>query len=179
MWLVSCRRQGMLTQGLAPDPKCKLNISSFLTLPHLLDCLICTRNYVSIVLLLWMTRGWDRWGWGGVDSYQGVGTRGGYYLLVCSFFYIYICAFVFWSLMSYLFFKWVEHDSCCVCFFVYYLFSLSPAPLTSSYWGIEIVVSVMYHYLWSQYLIIILWISLEMGECFNLNHSLGCLPYHI
>ena len=29
----------MLTQGPAPDPKCKLNISSFLTLPHLSDCL--------------------------------------------------------------------------------------------------------------------------------------------
>ena len=52
MWLVSCRRQGMLTQGPAPDPKCKLNISSFFTLPHLLDCLICTKNSVSIVLLL-------------------------------------------------------------------------------------------------------------------------------
>ena len=34
--------------------KCKLNISSFLTLPHLSDCLICTRNSVSIILLLWM-----------------------------------------------------------------------------------------------------------------------------
>ena len=32
--LVSCRRQGMLTQGPPPDPKCKLNISSFLTLPR-------------------------------------------------------------------------------------------------------------------------------------------------
>ena len=52
MWLVSCRRQGMLTQGPAPDPKCKLNISSFLTLPHFSDCLICTRNSVSIILLL-------------------------------------------------------------------------------------------------------------------------------
>ena len=52
VWLVSCRRQGMLTQGLVPDPKCMLNISSFLALPHLLDCLICTKNSVSIVLLL-------------------------------------------------------------------------------------------------------------------------------
>ena len=34
------------------DPKCKLNISSFLTHPHLLDSLICTRNSVSIVLPL-------------------------------------------------------------------------------------------------------------------------------
>ena len=82
--------------------------------------------------------GWDRWGV--VDSYQGVGggTGGGYYLIV-----FFICAFVFWSLMSCLFFKCVEHDSCCVCFFVYYLFSLSPVPLTRSYWDIEIVVSIM------------------------------------
>ena len=138
MWLVSCRRQGILFQGLAPDFKCKLNISSFVTLPHLLDCLICTKNSVSIVLLLWMMGGWDRWGV--VDSYQGVGggTGGGYYLIV-----FFICAFVFWSLMSCLFFKWVEHDSCCVCFFVYYLFSLSLVPLTRSYWGIETVLSVM------------------------------------
>ena len=42
----------MLTQGPAPARKFKLNISSFLSLPHLLDCLICTRNSVSIVLLL-------------------------------------------------------------------------------------------------------------------------------
>ena len=42
----------MLTQGLTPDPKCKLNISSFLTLPHLLDSLICTRNSMSIVVFL-------------------------------------------------------------------------------------------------------------------------------
>ena len=76
----------MLTQGPAPDPKCKLNISSFLTLPHLLDCLICTRNSVSIVLLLSMMGGLDRWGV--VDSYQGVsgGTGGWYYLIVCFLF---------------------------------------------------------------------------------------------
>ena len=42
----------MLTQGPAPDPKCKLNISSFLMLSHLLDCLISTRNSVSNLLLL-------------------------------------------------------------------------------------------------------------------------------
>ena len=41
MWLVP-----------APGPKCKLNFSSFLTLSHLSDCLICTRNSLSIILLL-------------------------------------------------------------------------------------------------------------------------------
>ena len=77
---------------------------------------------------------------GVVDSYQGVGggTGGDYYLIV-----FFICAVVFWSLMSCLFLKRVEHYSCCVCFFVDYLFSLSLVPLTRSYWGIEIVVSVM------------------------------------
>ena len=54
MWLVSYRMQGMLIQRPAPDPKCRLNISSFLTLLYLLDSHICTRNSVSIVMLLAM-----------------------------------------------------------------------------------------------------------------------------
>ena len=54
----------MLIQGPAPDPKCKLIMSSFLTLPHLLDCLICTRNVMSVVLLLQMMGAWDRQGIG-------------------------------------------------------------------------------------------------------------------
>ena len=136
MWLVSCARQGMLTQGTAPDPKCKLNISLFITLPHLLDCLICTRNSVSILLLLWIIRGGDRWGV--VDSISGCGWGNRVWVLSHSLFFFYLC-----PLMSCLFFKRVEHDSCCVCFFVYYLFSLSLVPLTKSYWDIEIVVSVM------------------------------------
>ena len=55
----------MLTQAPAPDPKCKLIISSFLTIPHFLDCFICTRNTMSIVLTLQMMGGWDRCVWGG------------------------------------------------------------------------------------------------------------------
>lgn len=55
----------MLTQGSTLDPKCKLIISSFPTFPHLLDCLICTRNGMSIVLLLQMIGEWDRWEEGG------------------------------------------------------------------------------------------------------------------
>ena len=82
--------------------------------------------------------GWNRCGV--VDLYQdmGGGTGGGYYLIV-----FFICAFAFWSLMSCLFFKRVEHDSCCVCFFVHYSLSLSLVSLTRSYWGIKIVVSVI------------------------------------
>ena len=96
----------MLTQGSAPDPKCKLNISSFITLPHSLVCLICTWNSASIVLLLRKMWEWHRWRGGGgggvVDSYQSVGggTGGRYYLV-----FFFISAFVIWSLMSCLFFK--------------------------------------------------------------------------
>ena len=52
MWLVSCRKQWILTQGTTQNPNCYLNISSFITLPHLLDCLIRNRNTMSTVLLL-------------------------------------------------------------------------------------------------------------------------------
>ena len=44
MGLVSCRRQGMLTQGPAPDPKCELNMTPFLTLSHPLHCPICAKD---------------------------------------------------------------------------------------------------------------------------------------
>ena len=47
----------MLTEVPAPDPKCTLNISSFFTLSHLSDCLICTSNSMSIVFLLQMVGG--------------------------------------------------------------------------------------------------------------------------
>ena len=50
MWLVSCRRQGILTEGPAPDPKCELNITSLLTLSHSLHCLICAEDVMVIAL---------------------------------------------------------------------------------------------------------------------------------
>ena len=68
----------MLTQGHAPDPKCKLIISSFLTLPHLLDCLNFTRNAMSIVLSLQILGDGIDGGWliyiGVWVGGQGVGT---------------------------------------------------------------------------------------------------------
>ena len=50
--------------------------SSFLTLPHLLDCLICTRNAMPIVLLLQMMGGWDKGGGGGWLIYIRVWVGG-------------------------------------------------------------------------------------------------------
>ena len=44
----------MLNQEHIPDPEYKLIMSSFFTLPHLLDYLIYTRDAMFIVLLLEM-----------------------------------------------------------------------------------------------------------------------------
>ena len=52
----------MLTQGPTSDPKCKLDISSFLTLPHSPDCLICAKE-IMIIVFLQMMGGWEGWGW--------------------------------------------------------------------------------------------------------------------
>ena len=128
----------MLTQGPALDPKCQLNVSLFYILPHLLDCLIFTRNAMSIVFLLQMMEGWDRWGV--VDLYCDVsgGRRGGYHLIV----FVFSDVFDFSSFMSSVpLFRGLEHDGCCVCFFVFSWFSLFLVPLGRSYWCIETAVS--------------------------------------
>ena len=67
---MSCRRQRMLSQGPASDPRSKLKISKFLTPPHLLGCLNCTRNALSIVLLLQTIQICNRWGL--VELYLGI-----------------------------------------------------------------------------------------------------------
>ena len=114
--VVGILQEGMLTQGHAPDPKwCKLNISSFLALPHLLDCLICTRNSVSFALLLWVMGGWDRWGWLIYISLWVGGQGAG----IISFLFVFLfCAFFLLVSHVLFFFKCVERDSCWVCFFV-------------------------------------------------------------
>ena len=52
----------MLTQGPAPDPKCELNITSFLRLPHPLYCPICAKDIMVTVYLLQVMVGWKGWG---------------------------------------------------------------------------------------------------------------------
>ena len=141
MWLVSCRRQWILTQRPTPDPGCKLNISSFLRLPHLLDCLICTRNSMS---KSYYYKWWGNEIGGGGWFISECRLKDKRWILSESCFYLCFCfcfVFVFLLCPLPLFFKWLEHDSCCVCFFVYYLCSLSLVSLTISYWCIEIVLS--------------------------------------
>ena len=115
--------------------------STFVRLSHLyqkfcVHCIVIMNDGgMGAVGVGWFTS-WCGWGGGG-------GTECRYYLIVC--FYLWFCLLV--SHVLFLFSVSREHDSYCVCFFVYCFFSLSPVPLTGSYWGIEIVVSVMQHYL--------------------------------
>ena len=141
MWLVSGRRQGMLTEGSAPDPKCKLFILSFLTLPQLLDCFICTKNAISIALLV--ARNDRKMGQVGVlDLYQ---------VCVCVLSMGIILEFLFFFLL--LFYLVLSRSQflylggycmmAAICFFVFSLFSLSLVPLPRHDQSIEIVVSVV------------------------------------
>ena len=118
----------MMTQGLTPDPQGRLIILSFLTLSHLLDRLICTRNILSIVLLLQMMQGWERWGV--VDFCQGVSgwQRSGCHLIVLFF----ASVFVFCSLtFSVPLFSRLEHDGCYICFFVCFFILFVSGPFNS------------------------------------------------
>ena len=147
MWLVFCRRQGMLMKGPAPNPKCKLNISSFITLPHLWDCFILPG------ILYWLYCYYKWWrdaigGWWLINNRVFWGGDRGWELSCnfsfCFFFSLVLLSFVVAAALSV--FKWLEHDSCRVCFFVslsFYFFSLSLVHLTRSYWCIEVAVSVM------------------------------------
>ena len=58
---VFLQEAGDADSRVVPDPKCKLNMSSFLTLAHFVDCLYFTSNTISIVLLLEMIGGMVRW----------------------------------------------------------------------------------------------------------------------
>ena len=86
LWLVSCRRQGMLTQGPTPDPKCKLIISTFLTtstsiiLPHL------CQGYHGHCIVTSSDGGMGRLGGGSFILGFGWGDRGWVY-----FFYFLFC----------------------------------------------------------------------------------------
>ena len=123
MWLVSSRRQGMLTQGPIPDPKCELNIT-FLTLTHPLHCLICAKNIMVTVLLLQVMGECQGWGW---FIYVRVSVGGqGVGLMLFLFFILFLCC-------CWLFFHGWYMVVCCVCFIVPFLLSLFLVPLIRCY----------------------------------------------
>ena len=119
MWLVSCRRQGMLTIGPAQNRRGELIISSFLTLPSLLYYLICNRN-VMFVLLLQMARGGIGRGWL-IYIRMSMWWQGTSIVL---YFLYSFCTFVFCSLIFSVYYSiWCENDNFQVFFFDSYAFN--------------------------------------------------------
>ena len=93
-WLISgvaWRRWEMLSQRLAADPRYKLNISSFLTLPHPLDCLIFAKDIIvsriSSSLCCYCKWWWDKVGGGSFKLWFGWQDRE----WVSHFFYFLFC----------------------------------------------------------------------------------------
>ena len=88
----------MLNQGPAPDSKCELNITSFLTLLHPFYCSICAKDIMVTVLLLQVKGGMGRSGSGSFMLGFGWGDIGWvsyfFYFLVC------FCAVVNCSFMA-------------------------------------------------------------------------------
>ena len=121
MWLVSSRRQGMLTQGPASDPKCGLNITSFLTLPHRLHFPICAKDIMVTVLLLQVMRKWE--GWKVVHLLGFVGKGGGDRGWVLCFFYVLFCFCAVVGVLS-----WLLHDSLLCLFHCSFSASFSLVP---------------------------------------------------
>ena len=82
----------MLSQGSALHLKYKFNkcnVSSFLTLSHSLDCLICAKDIMIIVLLLEMMGGWEGFAVFRVCYGLGGGAVGGIIFLI--FFVLFLC----------------------------------------------------------------------------------------
>ena len=71
----------MPSQRPTPDHKCKLNTSSFLALPHLIDCFICVKDTLPFVLSMQMMGGWDGWEW--LIYIRVRGTGGGFLPYIC------------------------------------------------------------------------------------------------
>ena len=92
----------MLIEGPAPDPKCNLNISSFLTLPYPLDCLIRAKDIMIIVLVLvHMIGEWEGWGWFiYVRLRWGEGGGGQEVGIIVFLFLVLFCAVVNFSVMA-------------------------------------------------------------------------------
>ena len=128
MWLVSCMRRGILTKVSAQDPKGKLNISSFHTLSHLLDCLFFTRNCMPrncMCCYYKWCRG-DRKGGGGSWFILGCSWVDRWWVLSYSCWGFFTYAFVFCFLLSSV--SFVTRAWQLLCLLLYFLFSLSPVP---------------------------------------------------
>ena len=114
----------MLTQGPTPGPKCELNITSFLALPHPSHCPICVKDIMVTVLLLQVMGRWEGWG---RFIYVRVWVGGQWVgIIVFLFFVLLLCS-------CELFFHGWNMIACCVCFLVPFSLSLCLVPLIKHY----------------------------------------------
>ena len=91
----------------------------------------------------------------------------------CFFSYVFIfCCLTFSVSLS----RWLEHDGYFVCFFVLLLYFVCLQFLQVGVTSAEKLLCLLCKVISKvSYLIIILWISLKKGECFDFNHSLVCV----
>ena len=159
-----------MTQELVPDPEYKLNILLFRVFPHLLDCLICTRNAMSIVLLIQMMVAIDFWVMN--DLYCKVGLN-------LQFFFFFMHLFFILSHPQCLF---LSEQTMMATVFVS-LFFLRFLCLSSFFLGVTCAQKLLCLMCKAiskvSYRTIVLWIALEKGERFYFNHTLRCLHYSI
>ena len=127
--MVSCREAA--DADSSTPTKSQVSVDYFIipyTL-HLLHCLMCIRNAMSIVLLLETMKGMGYLGDGPFLLGCGWEDRGcvssysflGFFRVLLYFVFLFPSRF------------WLVHGDCCVCFFVFSLFSLPLVPLTRSY----------------------------------------------
>ena len=96
----------MLTQWLAPDPKCEFNIRSFLTLSPPLHCPISGQDIMVIVLLLQVMGDGKVRAWFIYVRVWVVGQEVGiFFSIFCSDFVLLLIAL-----------SWLVHDSFCCLF---------------------------------------------------------------
>ena len=120
-------RHGVPTEGSPPDHKCKLNISSFLTLPHTLHCHITLSHLYQEYhdhCFAANDGGMGRLRDGSFMFGLGGRTGGGGHIFLLSLLSVFVLLLVF---------SWLIHDSCCVCFIARFLLSLSLVPLIMHY----------------------------------------------
>ena len=81
----------MLTHEASPDPKCKSNISSILTLPHPSGCLLCSNDIMIIVLLLQIIGDGKVEGSSFMLGFGGGGTGSSYHVFLFFCFVLFLC----------------------------------------------------------------------------------------
>ena len=112
----------MLSHNPSPNFKCKFNILLFLTLPHRVDCLICAKDIMNIVLLIMIiVKLWLDWKRGIGWFMLQLGTRDKGWVSYLFWVSYYTDTFCSDFVMLFNVLSWLVHEGYCICFFVSFL----------------------------------------------------------